>query len=175
MALYEFEGKVPKIGKDAFIHPDSVIIGDVEIGEKCYIGAAAVMRGDHGRIVIGDGTNVQDGAVIHAEPETVAMIGKNCLIAHQVMVHGPVVIHDGAMIGMSAIVLAHTELGEGCAIAAGSLIREKTKVPAGRMMAGLPAREVGPVSERAAAFINIGVEWYQGLAARSIKGMKRID
>lgn len=175
MALYEFEGKIPRIGKDSFVHPQAVIIGEVEIGERCYIGACAVLRGDYGRILIGSGTNVQDGTIIHSEPGTSVVIGQDCLIGHQAMLHGPLTMGNQVMIGMSATVLAGCELGDGCAVAAGSLVKQNSRVEAGKMVMGLPAKEVGNVSENAAIFTQVGVKIYQDLALRSLQGMKRID
>lgn len=174
MAIYEFEGKAPKIGDNSFIHPEAVLIGDVEIGCNCYIGATAVLRGDYGRIVVGDGTNVQDGCVIHTEPETVAQLGVNCLIGHKAMLHGPMVMHDRVMVAMSATVLESCELGEGCVVAACSMVKKDTKIAPGKVVMGIPAQEKGDVSEYAALFTKLGVQLYQDLAGRSLKDMKRI-
>ena len=66
MAIYEFEGKRPSIGKDSFIHPQAVVIGEVELGERCYVGAGAVIRGDYGKIAIGSGTNIQENCILHS-------------------------------------------------------------------------------------------------------------
>ncbi|MGE5372758.1 MAG: gamma carbonic anhydrase family protein [Solirubrobacterales bacterium] len=175
MALYEFEGKRPTISREAFVHPEAVLIGDVVIGARCYIGAGTVMRGDTGTIVIGDGSNIQDGCVLHTEPGTRAVIGQDCLIGHCVMLHGPLEMGDRVMVGMSATVLAGCELGEGCAVAAGSLVKQNARVAAGKMMMGLPAKEVGEITENAAIFTDLGVKLYQDLAARSLASMKRIE
>ncbi len=175
MAIYSFEEKVPKIGKDTFVHPEAVVIGDVELGEGCYIGASAVLRADNGKIVVGDGTNIQDGAIIHAEPGTVANIGKGNLIGHNAMLHGPLIMGEDIMIGISSTVLMGCEIGDGAIIAAGALIKNKSKIPPKRMMAGVPAVEVREVSDEVVNFTRIGVKIYQDLAARSLSSMKRID
>lgn len=175
MAIYEFEGQVPQIGANSYVHPEAVLIGAVEIGENCYIGANAVLRADTGKIKIGNGTNVQDGAVIHADPKTTAFIGENNLIGHNAMLHGPLVMGEDIMIGIGAIVLMNCEIGDGCIIAAGSVIKNNSKIPSRRMMAGIPAHEVREVSEQAVTFTKIGVKIYQELAERSLKGLKRVD
>ncbi|MGE5396259.1 MAG: gamma carbonic anhydrase family protein [Chitinophagales bacterium] len=174
MAIYEFEGKVPKIGQDSYVHPEAVIIGDVTIGDKCYIGATAVLRGDYGGIVIGNGTDVQDGTVIHTEPETKALIGEDCLIGHCAMIHGPLVVGNRVLVGMKATVLDSCELGEGSAVAACSMVKRNTRVAPGKMVMGIPARETGEVSETAALYTGIGVKLYQDLALRSLNSMNRI-
>lgn len=175
MAFYEFEGKVPKIGNETFIHPEAVIIGDVEIGDNCYIGATAVLRADTGKIKIGDGTNIQDGAIIHADPETVALIGKDNLIGHGAMLHGPMIMGDNVMVGISATILIGCEIGDGCLIAAGSVVKNNSKIAPKRMLAGVPAHEVREVSDTVVMYTQIGVKSYQELASRSLKGMKKID
>jgi len=175
VAIYEFEGKVPQIGVNSFVHPDAVLIGAVEIGANCYIGANAVLRADTGKIKIGSGTNVQDGVVIHADPETTALIGENNLIGHKAMLHGPLVMGEDIMIGIGAIVLMNCEIGDGCVIAAGSVIKNNSKIPARRMMAGIPAQEVRQVSDQVVTFTQIGVKIYQELAERSLRGLKRVD
>ncbi len=175
MAIYEFEGKVPKIGKGTFVHPEAVIIGDVEIGENCYIGATAVLRADTGKIRIGDGTNVQDGVIIHADPGTEAVIGKNNLIGHNAMLHGPLVVGEDVMVGISSTVLTGCEIGDGCIIAAGSVVKNNTKLAPRRMVAGVPASEVREVSDNAVTLTKIGVQIYQELASRSLQGMKKVE
>jgi len=175
LAFYEFEGKMPKIGKDTFVHPEAVVIGDVEIGERCYIGATAVLRADTGKIRIGDGTNVQDGAIIHADPDTVADIGKDNLIGHGAMLHGPLVMGSNVMVGISSTILTGCEIGDGCVIAAGSVVKNNSKVAAQMMLAGVPAQEVREVSDTVVMYTRIGVQIYQDLAARSLKGMKRVE
>jgi carbonic anhydrase/acetyltransferase-like protein (isoleucine patch superfamily) len=175
LAIYEFEGKVPKIGKGTFVHPEAVIIGDVEIGDNCYIGATAVLRADTGKIKIGDGTNVQDGAIIHADPGTEAVIGRNNLIGHGAMLHGPLVVGEDVMVGISSVVLTGCEIGDGCIIGAGSVVRNNTKLAPRRMVAGVPASEVREVSENAVTMTKIGVQIYQERAARSLRGMKKVE
>ncbi len=175
MAIYEFEGKVPKIGKGTFVHPEAVIIGDVEIGENCYIGATAVLRADTGKIKIGDGTNVQDGVIIHADPGTEAAIGKNNLIGHNAMLHGPLVMGEDVMVGISSTVLTGCEISDGCIIAAGSVVKNNTKLAPRRMVAGVPASEVREVSDNAVTLTKIGVQIYQELASRSLQGMKKVE
>jgi carbonic anhydrase/acetyltransferase-like protein (isoleucine patch superfamily) len=175
MALYEFEGKLPRLGKDSYIHPEAIVIGDVVIGDGCYVGGASVLRADCGSIVIGDGTNIQDGCIIHSGQDTSAIIGKNNVIGHGAVLHGPMMIGEQNLIGMRATVLMGCELGDGCVIAAGSLVAPNTKISNRKMWMGVPAREIKDVSERIIHLTDSGVAFYRETALRSLKGMKRID
>ena len=102
MAIYEFEGKRPVIGKGTYVMETASIIGDVTIGEDCYIGAGAVIRGDYGTIKIGNGTAVEDNCVLHARPDDVLSIGNEVTLGHGAIIHN-CTIADFAVIGMGAI------------------------------------------------------------------------
>ena len=136
MAIYEFEGKRPSIGKDSFIHPQAVVIGEVELGERCYVGAGAVIRGDYGKIAIGSGTNIQENCILHSEPETIAIIEENSLIGHSAIIHGPCLIKENVTVGMGAIVCAGCELETNSLLAAGSVLPPGHNVPKGKIAMG---------------------------------------
>ncbi len=170
MAIYEFEGMRPKIGANTFIHPEAVIIGNVTIGENCFIGPGAVLRGDGSAISVGDGSNVQEGCVLHG----VTVLGKNNHLTHHAIVH-QATVGDNVMLGMGAIIMDYAEIGEGCIVGAGSVVLPGTKVPPGKTVVGVPGRIVGDVSEQAKADYQGGLGWYHTLPGRYSKGMKRID
>jgi len=110
LAIYEFEGKRPQIGQQCFIHPQATVIGDVQLGDNCFVGAGAVIRADYGKIVIGAGSNIQENAVIHAEPDTIALLEENVLIGHAAIVHGPCLIQHNVTVGMGSIISNGCEL-----------------------------------------------------------------
>jgi carbonic anhydrase/acetyltransferase-like protein (isoleucine patch superfamily) len=174
MALYEFEGKRPSIGKDTFVHPQAVIIGEVEIGERCYVGAGAVIRGDYGKIAIGSGTNIQENCILHSEPETIAIIEENSLIGHSAIVHGPCLIKQNVTVGMGAIICAGCELEIDSLLAAGSVLPPGRNVPKGKMAMGNPARVVKDLDEFNKLYNQIGVKLYQDLSIRCINGLTLI-
>ena len=118
-----------------YIAPNATVVGDVALAKDVNIWYGAVLRGDNGKITLGEGTNVQDNAVIH-DPTTV---GKFCTIGHGAIVHG-CTIGDGCLIGMGAIVLGGAQLGDGCLVAAGSVVTGKTIAPAGSLLLGNPAK-----------------------------------
>lgn len=176
MALYEFEGRRPRIsGKNTFVHPQAVIIGDVEIGDNCNILPGVVLRGDYGRIVVGSGSNLQDGVIVHTEPGTEAILGENSHVGHGAMLHGPLKMGNGVLIGIHAVVLNGCEIGDGAVIGAMSLLTNNTRVGPRKMMMGVPAREVKDVSDDLASYVNLGIRLYQDLAVRYSKGLKLIE
>ena len=118
-----FDGKSPKIHPSAFIAEDAVIIGDVEIGPKVNIWYGAKIRAAGCKIVIGANTSVQENVVIHSEPGTTCEIGKDVIIGHLAMVHGPCQVGDSVLIGLSSTVLQNAVVEEGAVIAGGSVMR----------------------------------------------------
>lgn len=175
MALYEFEGKRPVIGKDSFIHPQAVIIGDVKIGDNCYVGAGAVVRGDYGTIVIGNGSNIQENCVLHAEPETTALLVENVLVGHGAIVHGPCTIHKNVLIGMGSVISNQCEIETESLIAAGSVLPPGRKIPARQLAMGNPAKAVRELDENLLQYNAIAIKLYQDLAIRCQTGLKLIE
>lgn len=164
MILKPFQGVSPRIDSTAWIAENAVIIGDVEIGPKANIWYNVVIRGDTNRIVVGAETNVQDGTIIHAETlQGACLIGARVTIGHNAIVHG-CIVEDDVMIGMGSIVLSYAKIGKGSLIAAGAVVRENTVVPPGVIMAGVPAKEIGPVTEPMTIRTKIGGEHYLELA-----------
>ena len=135
-------GKTPRLGNNCFIAETAVIIGDVEIGDHCSVWYNAVIRGDVHYIKIGNNTNIQDGAVIHATyQKSPTNIGNNVTIAHNATVHG-CTLHDNVMIGINAVVLDNAVIQSNSIIAAGSVVTKGTVVESGSVYAGVPAKKV---------------------------------
>jgi len=144
MPVYELEGKRPRIGSGTWVAPSADIIGDVEIGENCFIGFGAVIRGDFGKIKIGNESLVEEGVVIHTADRT--DIGNNVIIGHLAMIHDAT-IHDRALIGMKAMICEFVTIGESSIIAEQSLVRKQTTIPPGKIVAGSPAKVVGDIGQ----------------------------
>ncbi|MEX0645476.1 MAG: gamma carbonic anhydrase family protein, partial [Parvularculaceae bacterium] len=134
----------PKIHESAFIAPGAVVCGDVEIGESASVWYGCVLRGDTNRIVVGKGSNVQDGTIIHVDEPGIGgsptIIGENVLIGHRCMLHGAT-IEDGGFVGMCATMLDGSIVRTGAMLAAGAFLSPRKIVPAGEMWAGMPARK----------------------------------
>ena len=123
--------------KNYYIASGAVVTGDVELGNDVSIWHNAVLRGDSGKITIGDRTNIQDGCIVHEETH----IGADCTVGHGAIVHG-CTVGDGCLIGMGAIVLNGAVLGAGCLVGAGAVVTGKTNAPAGSVLLGSPAKIV---------------------------------
>src|ERR1700754_3258728 len=134
--------KSPVWGDDCFIAPNATIVGDVVMGKNCSVWFNAVIRGDVHYIRIGNNTNIQDGAVIHATYLRAATnIGNNVSIGHNALVHG-CTLQDHVLIGMGAIVMDHAVVEEFVIIGAGSVVLEKTLCESGFLYAGTPAKKI---------------------------------
>jgi phenylacetic acid degradation protein len=139
--INSFEGKTPQIADGAYIHPSADVFGNVKIGSGCWIGPGARLRGDYGRIVIGDNTAVEDNVVIHARPDEQTTIGDWVTIGHGAIVHNAT-IHDWAVIGMGAIVSDWSDVGEWAVIGEGTVVRQRQEIPASHIAVGVPAKTI---------------------------------
>jgi carbonic anhydrase/acetyltransferase-like protein (isoleucine patch superfamily) len=141
MALIKsYKGLSPKWGKDCYFSENATIVGDVTLGDQCSVWFNAVVRGDVAPITIGDRSNVQDGSCIHVTHDTgPTHIGNDVTIGHCACVHA-CTIHDGCLIGMGSTILDGAEIGPGAVIAAGALVLQNTKVGAGELWGGVPAK-----------------------------------
>lgn len=139
--------KNPVWGDDCFIAENATIVGDVTMGNNCSVWFNAVIRGDVHYIRIGNNTNIQDGAVIHATYLRAATnIGNNVSIGHNALVHG-CTLHDHVLVGMGAIVMDHAVVEEFVIIGAGSVVLENTVCESGHLYAGTPAKKIKPLSQ----------------------------
>lgn len=139
--------KSPSWGQDCFIAENATIVGDVVMGDKCSVWFNAVIRGDVHFIKIGNNTNIQDGAVIHATYlKAPTNIGNNVSIGHNALVHG-CTLHDHVLIGMGAIVMDNAVVEPYVIIAAGSVVLENTLCESGYLYAGTPAKKIKPLTD----------------------------
>ncbi len=144
--ILSFQGKTPVIGKNVFIAPTAVVIGDVQIGDDSSIWYGTVLRGDMAPIRIGCQTNIQDNSVVHTDHGHPATIGDRVSVGHRAVVHG-CTLEDEALIGIGAIVLNGARVGTGAVVAAGAVVRQGQQISPGVMAAGIPAgvkREIAP-------------------------------
>lgn len=163
------KGYKPKLGKDCFLAETATVIGEVEIGDNCSIWYNAVLRGDVHYIKVGNNTNIQDNATVHATfKKSPTNIGSNVTIAHGAIVHG-CTLHDNVMIGMNAVILDDAIVESNSIVAAGSVVTKGTIVESGSVYAGIPAKKVKDISPkllhgeviRIANAYNIYAGWYK--------------
>jgi carbonic anhydrase/acetyltransferase-like protein (isoleucine patch superfamily) len=147
VTLLRLPGREPSVAASSFIAKSADVIGDVRIGANASVWYGAVVRGDVSPITIGDGTNVQDGAVLHATTGRTSLhVGRNVTIGHRAILHG-CTVHDGALIGMGAIVLDDAIVETGAMVGAGALVTSGTTIPAHTLAVGSPARCVRELTE----------------------------
>lgn len=152
-----------------FIHESAVVLGNVELGEESSVWPTAVVRGDLETIRIGARSNIQDGAVIHADPGIPTTIGEDCVIGHRAIVHGST-LEDGVLVGMGAIILNRCHIGKGSIIAAGSVCTEGLQVPPGSLVLGTPAKVVRQLDVARQKQILDNADRYVQLARRHLAG-----
>jgi len=139
MAIYEFEGRKPKLGEGAYVHPSADVIGDVTVGDGCWIGPGARLRGDYGKISVGDGTSIEDNCVIHARPGEMTRIGKHVTVGHCSVIH-TATIQDYAVIGMGSVVSDWATVGEWAVVGEGAVVRQRQQIPDDHIAVGVPAK-----------------------------------
>ena len=140
---YEFKGFIPVVPEDTYVHPQAVLIGNVILGHGCYIGPGASLRGDFGRIVIGDGANVQDNCIIHSFPGRDAVVESDGHIGHGAILHGCTVGRN-ALVGMNSVIMEGVELGAESIVGAQAFVRGETVIPPRSMVVGSPAKVIRP-------------------------------
>lgn len=171
MPIYALADREPTIHPDAFVHPEAVIIGEVSIGAFSTIWPGAVLRGDAGRIVIGDRTSVQDNSVLHTTPVFPTLVGSDCVIGHIVHLEG-CVIEDGCLIGNGSIVMHAVRVHTGGIVGANSVLLNGTQVPSGALAVGSPA--VVKEGRANAAHIKLAVENYVERGIEYRRDLRRI-
>ncbi|MBN1575208.1 MAG: gamma carbonic anhydrase family protein [Chitinispirillaceae bacterium] len=172
--LFTFDSRTPHAGRDTYVSETAQIIGDVTIGDNCYIGHGAILRGDYGRITIGAGTAVEEAVVIHAPPDESAEIGERVTVGHGAILHGKR-IGRGAVIGMGAILSLRSEIGEGAIVGEGSVVTMKQVIPPRVVALGNPAKTVREVSANDAAFWERAKQLYIDLAKKYLdRGMQPV-
>src|SRR3954463_8616028 len=144
--VYAIDGLVPVVDPSAFVHPSAVLIGDVIVGARAYIGPCASLRGDFGRIVVEEGANIQDTCMLHGFPGKDTVAGAESTIGHGAILHG-CVVGRGALVGMNAVVNDNAEVGEEAVIAALAFVKAEARIPPRSLAAGIPARVLRQLSE----------------------------
>ncbi|MEX2044937.1 MAG: gamma carbonic anhydrase family protein [Opitutus sp.] len=132
---------MPDISRAAFVAPNAMVLGDVTLGDQSSVWYGCVLRGDINSIVIGDGTNVQDGAIVHLADDYGVRIGSHTTIGHAAIIHA-CDIGDECLIGMGATILDGSRIGDRCIVGANALVTQRFVAPPGSMILGAPARVV---------------------------------
>ncbi|MEL7043420.1 MAG: gamma carbonic anhydrase family protein [Pseudomonadota bacterium] len=173
--LYTLGSESPTLlGEGHFIAPNAAVIGRVTLAPRSSVWFSCVLRGDTDPIEVGEGSNIQDGAVIHADPGFPARIGRNVTVGHTAMLHG-CQIGDGSLIGIAAVVLNGAVIGKGCLIGANALVTEGMQIPDGSLVLGSPAKVRKSLSDEQQLALAHNADHYVGNAARYLRDLKSIS
>ena len=173
MPCYEIDGIRPVVDPDAYVHPTAVLIGDVIVGPRCYVGPAASLRGDYGRIVLEEGSNVQDTCVMHGFPGTDTVVEAEGHVGHGAVLHG-CIVKRGAMVGMNSVVMDEAVIGEAAIVAACSFVKSGMVIASRTLAAGVPAKVLRALTDEEISWKQSGTRTYQELAVRSAKTMREV-
>ena len=172
--VYAIDGITPVVHPSAFVHPSAVLIGDVIVGARAYIGPCACLRGDFGRIVVEEGANIQDTCMLHGFPGKDTVVGAESTIGHGAVLHG-CVIGRGALVGMNCVVNDNAEVGEEAVIAALAFVKAEDRIPARTLAVGIPAKVLRTLSPQELRWKKDNMELYQQLAVRSSTTMREVE
>jgi carbonic anhydrase/acetyltransferase-like protein (isoleucine patch superfamily) len=171
---FELGGKRPQVHKDAYIAPTAVLIGDVVIEAGASVWFGAVLRGDEAQIRVGEGSNVQDNAVIHVSTNLPTIIERNVTVGHAALLEG-CVAEEGSLVGMGAIMLQRSRLGAGSLLAAGAVLGEGSEIPPGHLAAGVPATIKKPLGGSSGKWVGMAAKKYQDRAITYREKLKLVD
>jgi carbonic anhydrase/acetyltransferase-like protein (isoleucine patch superfamily) len=175
MAIYELDGEGPALPPDGryWVAETATVIGKVRLLTDASVWFGSVLRGDNEWIEVGERSQIQDNATLHTDPGFPIVIGRDCVIGHNVVLHGASV-GDNSLIGMGAIVLNGAKIGKYCLIGAGALVTEGKEFPDHSLVVGAPARVIRMLGEEASQEIARAADIYVRRSQRYAKGLKRL-
>jgi len=175
MTLWRYGGRRPRIDPNgSWIFPSADVIGKVEIGPNVYVGANAVIRGDYGKIIIKEGTAIEESVTVHARPGGTTLIEEDVTVGHAAMLHN-CTLRKGCIVGMNSTVTDYAEVGEDAIVAEGAVVKARSKIPAGKVAAGIPAKVIGDVNPKHTQFWKATKEMYQQLAKDYPRKLKEMS
>lgn len=174
MPSYSIEDLVPVVDPAAFVHPTAVLIGDVIVGPDCYIGPHAVLRGDFGRIILEQGSNLQDTCVMHSFPGKDCVIERNGHVGHGAVLHG-CRVGENALVGMNAVVMDDAVIGKESLVAAMAFVKAGFDIPPRSMVVGNPAQIKRELSDKEVQWKSRGTAEYQTLTRRCLSSLVEVQ
>lgn len=173
MAIYQYAEHRPELHDDVYVAETADVIGQVTLKRGASVWYQAVLRGDTDHLEVGEESNIQDGAVLHADPGFPLRVGKGVTVGHQAMLHG-CTVGDGSLIGIQAVILNGAVIGENCLVAAGAVVKENASFPDNSLIVGAPAKVVRELSEEAIAGLHKNAAGYVERGRRHAELLKRI-
>lgn len=160
--VFSFKGFTPVIHESAFIHPNATVTGNVIIGKDVYVGPGAALRGDWGRIEIGDGCNIQENCTIHMFPGKTVILEPSAHVGHGAIIHGGI-LKRNCLIGMNAVIMDDAVVGEECIVGALAFVPANMVIPERSLVVGNPAKIIKTVTDEMIAWKTKGTQLYQAL------------
>jgi carbonic anhydrase/acetyltransferase-like protein (isoleucine patch superfamily) len=173
MAIYELDGVAPEVAESAWVAGSAEVMGNVRLAEDASVWFGAVVRGDCESISIGEGSNIQDASVLHADLGKPLVVGRHVTVGHQVMLHG-CTIGDESLIGIGAVVLNGAKIGRNCLVGAGALVTEGKEFPDGSMIIGSPAKAVRQLTPEQIEGLRRSAQHYVDNARRFKSGLRKL-
>ena len=173
MAIYELDGVAPEVAETAWVADSAQVMGRVKLEKDASVWFGTVIRGDTESITVGEGSNIQDASVLHADFGKPLVVGCNVTVGHQVMLHG-CTIGDGSLIGIGAVVLNGAKIGKNCLVGAGSLVTEGKEFRDGSMILGSPAKVVRELSPEQIQGLQQSAKNYVENARRFKSGLRKL-
>ena len=175
MAIFELDGQAPEFPGEGeyWIADSATVIGRVRMKQDTSIWFGAVLRGDNEWIELGERSQIQDNATLHTDPGFPMVIGSNCVIGHNVILHG-CTIGDNSLVGMGAIMLNGSKIGKNCLVGAGAVVTEGKEFPDNSLIVGSPARAIRTIDDKLTAMIARGADVYVQRSKQYAKGLKKI-
>lgn len=174
MTVFALDDQVPQLGEGVWVADSAQVIGKVSLAKRVSVWFNAILRGDNEPIMIGENSNIQDGAVLHTDEGIPLTLGANVSVGHMAMLHG-CTIGDGTLIGMNAVILNRAVIGKHCLIGAKALIPEGKVIPDRSLVVGTPGRIIRELTDEEIARIEAGAAHYVKNAERFRKGLRKIE
>ena len=171
--IFSLEADRPQIADGCFVAGNATVLGKVTLHKDASVWFNCVLRGDIDELIVGEGTNVQDGSVLHTDLGIKLVIGRNVTVGHMVMLHG-CTIGDNSLIGIKSVILNRAKIGKNCMIGANTLITENKEIPDGSLVMGSPGKVIRPLTPQEIAMITMSAQHYQQNAKRFLTSLKSI-
>ena len=171
--FYTLENRAPKIAPGCFVAHNAVVLGQVTLAADSSVWFNCVLRGDIDEISVGEGSNVQDGSVLHTDIGIKLVIGRNVTVGHMVMLHG-CTIGDNSLIGIKSVILNRVKIGKNCMIGANTLVTEGKEIPDGSLVMGSPGKVIRPLTPQEISMITLSAQHYIQNGKRYLTAFKPV-
>ncbi|OUR92672.1 gamma carbonic anhydrase family protein [Flavobacteriales bacterium 34_180_T64] len=172
--IYSFKGYIPVVHESSFVHPLAAITGNVIIGENCYIGPGAAIRGDWGQIILEDGVNVQENCTVHMFPGKSITLKESAHIGHGAIIHGAN-IGRNVLVGMNTVIMDDASIGDESIIGAMAFVKAETIIPNRSLVVGNPAKIIKEVSDEMIEWKTKGTKLYQQLPKDCHESLREVE